>query len=57
MKVKEEDTRMIQLLNEEIRELKTKAGTSSINDLMNKPTRQNFYGNRTEEGNDLRRQL
>ena len=48
---------MIQVLNEEIRELKTKAGTSSINDLMNRPTRQNFYGSRTEEGNDLRRQL
>jgi hypothetical protein len=43
LKGKEEDFRQIQLLNEEIRELKTKVQTTNLNDFMARPTNKNFY--------------
>lgn len=58
LKVKDEDTRQIQLLNEDLRELKTKVQTTSVNEIMNRPTSKNFYGgSKQEEVAELRRQL
>ena len=54
MKAQEEDDRQIQALLEENRELRIKAQTNSLQDLMSQPTGKNFY--KGAEG-ELRRQL
>lgn len=54
MKAQEEDDRQIQALLEENRELRIKAQTNSLQELMSQPTGKNFY--KGAEG-ELRRQL
>jgi hypothetical protein len=58
MRNKEDDCRQIQLLNEELRELKTRVQTASLNEIMTRPTSKNFYpSSKGEDLLELRNQL
>lgn len=58
LKGQEEDDRQIQLLMEENRQLRIKAQTNSIQDIMSRPTGKNFYpSGKGDELTSLRKQL
>ena len=57
MKAQEEDDRQIQGLMEEVREVRIKAQTNSLQDIMARPTRGNFYPGGRGDDNELKKQL